>query len=144
MKTFKRAFYAVEKVLVAVSLLACFGVVGEMGKYGFITLEDYRVVITYCVVLGLFLGVSYKIFDFDGLKIQYAYIIHFLFGYISLVVIESVMIKGSLIPSGYPLDYLLKLFWYVIAYTIISVIEYFKSKWEVNKMNQKVNELKTK
>ncbi len=141
MKTIRRAVYAIEKVIVVMSLLACLGFVGDMGNYGYITLENYRIVIMYCAILGLFLGLSYKIFEIDKLRIQYAYLIHFSLGFITLVVVESFILRGTIIPGGYIMDYVLKLVLYFVAYTIVSILEYLKTKWEVNKMNIKIKEV---
>lgn len=142
MKLLKRGIYVAEKVIVAISLMACFGIVGDMNRNGFITLEDYRTVILYCLILGFLIGISIGIFDIDRLDIKLAYAIHFVIGYVLMVVVEGVLLHGSILPTSQPRSYLFKLFWYFVAYTAISLIEYFKSKWEIDRMNKKINEIK--
>lgn len=139
---FRRGLGRAGHAIIVMSIVMWFGLAGDMNMKGYITLEHYRVIMMYSVLVGFFIGATTILFDLDSMTQKQAYIIHFSLGYIALNVFEGIIISRTLLPTSPPINYLLKLVIYSLAYIVITLIIHYKEKRQVLKINQKIEQIK--
>lgn len=134
----QRAIDITEKTIVVVAIILALGLIND----GNLSLMIFRKVLLFGALLGLVIGLTLPIFDLEKFDIKIAYLIHLVIGFSALNILEGVVFTGTFLPTSPPINYLYKLGVFVIAYALVTVVSIFNEKRKVEKMSERIDEIK--